>query len=134
MTIVSLKRTKMILSYLNADTNSLQYQKRVDSFSDICDIFFVEIERDIKIITERNPTVLRDIISLYKPKYFLVNSISDFPFSPTQISEVIMFILRQDCLFESEEESISWDKDNIESVYPKVFELFKSTKVSLSSL
>jgi len=130
MTIVSLKRTKMILSYLNADTNSLQYQKRVDSFSDICDIFFVEIERDIKIITERNPTVLRDIISLYKPKYFLVNSIRDFPFSPTQISEVIMFILRQDCLFESEEESISWDKDNIESVYPKVFELLKPTKLS----
>ena len=119
-------KSKMIISYIDADIDSTEYQKRVDSFSDICEMFFTEVDKDIKIITERNPIIIRDLITLYKPTYFLIDSLKDFPFStPTQISELIIFILNHNCIFESKGESISYDKNNIVDVYPKIFSYYK---------
>jgi len=74
----------MILSYLDADIDSVEYQQRVDS-------------------------------------------IKDFPFSPTQISELIIFILNNDCTFQSQRESIDYDKNNIIDVYPKVFQCLRQS-------
>ena len=119
-------KSKMIISYINTEINSVEYQQRVDSFSDICEMFFTEIDKDIKIITERNPTIIRDIIIYNKPTFFFTDSIQDFPCSPTQISELIIFILNHNCIFESKDESISFDKNNILDVYPKVFEIFRN--------
>ena len=116
----------MIISYINTEINSIEYQQRVDSFSDICEMFFTEIDKDIKIITERNPIIIRDMITHYKPIFFFIDSIKDFPFSPTLISELIIFILNHNCIFESKDESISYDKNNIVDVYPKVFEIFRN--------
>jgi len=115
----------MIISYIDTDIQSIEYQQRVDSFSVICDIFFIEVDTDIQIITERNPIIIRDMITLYKPTYFMINSIKDFPFSPTLISELIIFILNNDCIFKSEDESIIYDKDDIVDVYSKVFSYYK---------
>ena len=115
----------MIISYIDTDIQSVEYQQRVDSFSVICDIFFIEVDTDIQIITERNPIIIRDMITLYKPTYFMINSIKDFPFSPTLISELIIFILNHNCIFECKDESISFDKDDIVDVYSKVFSYYK---------
>jgi len=123
----------MIISYINADLDSPLYKQRIESLSHLCDIFFAEIDNDFKIITERNLIVLRDLIIYYKATTFMIDSISDFPFSPTQISELIIFVLNHNCKFQSKRESILFDKNHIVNVYPKVFELFKTTKVSLSS-
>ena len=116
----------MIISYIDTNIDSVEYQQRVDSFSPICYIFFTEIDRDIKIITERNPIIIRDLIVHYKTTTFLIDSIKDFPFSPTQISELIIFILNHNCTFLSKEESIDYDKNDIVDVYSKVFEIFKN--------
>jgi len=86
-------KSKMIISYIDADIDSIEYQQRVDSLLEICEMFFTEIDKDIKIITERNPIIIRDMITHYKPTFFFIDSIKDFPFSPTQISELIIFIL-----------------------------------------
>ena len=115
----------MIISYIDTDIASIEYKQRVDSFSDICDIFFTEIDRDIKIITERNPLIIRDMITHYEPTNFLIDSIKDFPFSPTQISELIIFIINNDCIFQSTDESILYDKNHIVDVYSKVFSYYK---------
>lgn len=115
----------MIISYIDADIDSIEYQQRVKSFSDACEIFFAEIDKDIQIVTERNPIVLRGIINYYKPTYFLIDSLKDFPFSPTQIAELIIFIISTDCIFKSKEESIHYDKNHIVDVYPKVFSYYK---------
>lgn len=116
----------MIISYIDTDIDSVEYQQRVDSFLPICEIFFTEIDRDIKIITERNPNNIRDSIIYNKPNFFQVDSIKDFPFSPTQISELIIFIISNNCIFKSKEESIHYDKNHIVDVYSKVFEIFKN--------
>ena len=118
-------KSKMIISYINTEINSIEYQQRVDSLSEICEMFFTEIDKDIKIITERNPIIIRDLIIYYKPIFFFIDSIKDFPFSPTLISELIIFILNHNCIFESKDESISFDKNNIVDVYPKIFSYYK---------
>ena len=120
----------MIISYIDTDINSPKYQKRVESLNHLCNIFFAEIDRDIKIITERNHIIIRDLVTYYKPTIFMIDSIKDFPFSPTQIAELIIFILKHNCNFQSKAESISFEKKHITGVYPKVFELLKPTKVS----
>lgn len=117
----------MIISYIDTDIDSVEYQQRVDSFSYICEIFFTEIDKDIQIVTERNPIVLLGIINYYKATHFQVDSIKDFPFSPTQISELIIFILNNDCTFQSQRESIDYDKNNIIDVYQKVFQCLRQS-------
>ena len=115
----------MIISYINNNIDSIEYQQRVNSFSKICSIFFTEIDKDIKIVTERNPIVLRDLITYYKPSVLMIDSIKDFPFSPTLISELIIFILNNNCRFKSKRESIDYNKDNILDVYEKIFSYYK---------
>ena len=115
----------MIISYIDTDLDSPQYQQRIESLSHLCDIFFIELDKDFKIITERNPIVLRDLIIYYKPTTFMIDSLSDFPFSPTQVSELIIFILNHNCKFQSKRESIFFDKNHIVNVYPKVFQYYK---------
>jgi len=124
----------MIISYIDTDLNSPKYQQRVEFLNHLCNIFFTEIDKDIKIITERNPIIIRDLVAFYEPTLFVIDSIKDFPFSPTQIAELIMFILKHNCNFQSKGESIFFEKKHMIDVYSKVFELFKPTKVSLSSL
>jgi len=116
----------MIISYINADLDSIQYQQRVDSLSHLCDIFFVEID-SIKIITERNYIIIRDLVTFYEPTLFMIDSIKDFPFSPTQIAELIMFILKHNCNFQSKVESISFEKKHMTSVYSTVFKYFRQS-------
>ncbi|WP_457747550.1 hypothetical protein [Sulfurimonas sp.] len=117
----------MIISYIDTDLDSFNYQQRVDSLNHLCDIFFVEIERDIKIITERNPIIIRDLVTFYEPTMFMIDSIKDFPFSPTQIAELIMFMLKHNCNFQSKVESISFEEKHIISVYPTVFKYFRQS-------
>ena len=123
----------MIISYIDTDLDSPLYKQRIEFLSHLCDIFFAEIDNNFKIITERNLIVIRDLIIYYKPTTFMIDSLKDFPFSPTQISELIIFVLNHNCKFQSKRESILFDKNHVVNVYPKVFELFKTTKVSLSS-
>ena len=123
----------MIISYIDSDINSIQYQQREESFSPITDIFFLEKDKDIKIITERNPIIIRDLVLYYKADYFIVDSILDFPFSPTSISELIIFILNHNCIFISKNDSIEYDKNHIIDVYPKIFEIFRD-KIEMNLL
>ncbi|MCX6076452.1 MAG: hypothetical protein NTW78_06135 [Campylobacterales bacterium] len=118
----------MILSYMDSDRNTIRYQRWESYLSEIFGIFFCEMDRDIKIITEKNPTTLRDIITLYKPTLFIVDSLKVFShLSPTVISELILFLIKNKIPFQSDEESIYFNENNILSVYPTVFEIFRKS-------
>jgi len=118
----------MIICYINADLDSLEYKQREESLQVLFGIFLMEIDIDIVIITERNPTVIRGILTHYQAEIFMINSIKDFPFSPTQISELILFMLKNGCVFQTNEESICFKKENIKDVYPRVFQYFRLMK------
>ena len=118
----------MIISYINADLDSLEYKQREESLQVLSGIFLMEIDKDIIIITERNPVVIRGIFTHYRTEIFMINSIKDFPFSPTQISELILFMLKNGCVFQTNEESIYFKEENIKDVYPRVFQYFRLMK------
>lgn len=115
----------MIISYVNTNVGSDQYNKQLEFFDEISKYFFVDIDKDFKIVTERNPIIIKDLILYYKPLLFITNSIKDFPFSPTEISELIIFMLKRNCTFQSYAESIDYKQNNIDSVYDTVLKCFK---------
>lgn len=80
---------------------------------------------NIHTVTERNPIVIIDLITYYKPMLFLTYSIDEFDLSPTQISELILSIIKSDCVFKSIKESLYFEKEDYMMVYPSIFEIFK---------
>lgn len=88
-------------------------------------MFFCEIGDGIEIITESNQKILRDSILHYKPILFWIDSIKDLNMSATIISELIIFILKQNCIFQSQRDNIYWNSSDIDTVYPNIFELFR---------
>jgi hypothetical protein len=93
-------------------------------------MFFTEVENGIEIITETNQKILRDIINHHKPILFYMDSLIDSNLSPTVLSELIIFILKQNCIFQSEKDNIYWESSDIDTVYPNIFELFRQKNKS----
>ena len=110
--------------------NTIRYQQWESYLSNTFGVFFCEMDRDIKIITEKNPTTLREIIMFYKPTLFIVESLKVFShLSPTVISELIIFLIKNNIPFQSDDDFIYFNEDNILNVYPKVFETFRNYKL-----
>lgn len=91
-------------------------------------MFFCEVDNGIEIITEANQKVLRNIVLHYKPVLFWVNSIKDLQISATVLCELIIFLLKNNCAFQSEKDNIYWETSDIDTVYPKIFEILKQSK------
>jgi hypothetical protein len=113
---------------MDSDRNTIRYQQWESYLLNIFGIFFCKIDRDIKILTEKNPATLREMIIFYKPTLFIVKSLKVFShLSPTMISELIMFLLKNGIVFQADEELIYFDDDkDILRVYPIVFNIFKN--------
>lgn len=94
-------------------------------------MFFCEVDNGIEIITESNQKILRDTINHNKPILFWVNSIIGLNMSQTIISELIIFLLRQNCIFQSESDNIYLESKDIDKVYPTVFDTFKNKSFNI---
>jgi len=88
-------------------------------------MFFCEVDNGIEIITETNQKALREIILHYKPSLFWIDSIKDLNVSETVLSELLIFLLKKNCAFQSESDNIYWDSKDIDTIYPKVFEIYR---------
>ena len=113
---------------MDSDRNTIRYQRWESYLSETFGIFFCEIDRDIFILSEKNPIIVRDLITLYKPSLFIIDSLKTFPFSPTVISELIIFIIKNGISFQSDEENIYFDDKDMMIVYPTVFEIFRKSE------
>lgn len=117
----------MILCYIPTSIDEKEIDRRVDLLLYKYDIFFIE-DDDIITSTETNQKLLRVIIIHYKPILFWINSLKEIPFTPTEICELIIFILKNGCSFHSEEDNLYFEKGEIELVYPSIFEIFRKKK------
>lgn len=88
-------------------------------------MFFCEVDDGIEIITETNQKALRETILHYKPSLFWIDSIKDLQISATVLSELVIFLLKHNCVFQSESDNIYWDSKDIDTIYPKVFEIYR---------
>ena len=99
-------------------------------------VFFLEPHDGIEYVHEMNTKALYDIIISSKStlKLFWIYNIRDYSDSPTSISELIITCLKQVIIFQSEQDDLYFEKhDQIEEVYPKVFDIFKK-KIKLDNL
>jgi hypothetical protein len=113
----------MIIIYLNPNQPQNQYNNKLDKIYSIIDLYHFG---DIKIITERDPTIIIDLLRLYKPYQFLTYSLNEFDSTPTMISELIInMITKLDIFFSTIEDKLYFHNDNILSIYKIVFDNYK---------
>jgi len=116
----------MILCYIPTSIDDKEIDRRVDLLLYKYDIFFIE-DDDILISTETNQKLLRVTIIHYKPILFWINSIEELQITPTEICELIIFILKNRCSFHSEMDGLYFEKGEIDTVYPQIFEVFRNS-------
>ena len=116
----------MILCYIpnHIEDDKLQLIKSL--LNDRYMMFFCEIDNGIEIISESNQKILRDTILHNKPLLFWVDSIKGLNMSQTIVSELIIFLLRHNCIFQSESDNIYLESKDIDKVYPLVYDTFKN--------
>ena len=115
----------MIFCYIPNQIEEDKLSSIKSLLNDRYQMFFTEVGDGIEIITETNQKILRDTIINHKPILFYMDSLKDSTLSPTILSELIIFILKQNCIFQSEKDNIYWESSDIDTVYPNIFELFR---------
>lgn len=114
----------MILIY-SPTNNKTKIKEMITTLEERLYIFFIEHGDGIEIINERNQKMLRLIIDNTKPILFYVDSIKEMDMSPTVISELVLYLLKSNCEFQSESDNIYFTKDDINKIYPTIFDIFK---------
>ncbi|PHO09079.1 hypothetical protein CPG37_10805 [Malaciobacter canalis] len=114
----------MILCYIPNNIDDKEIDRRVDLLLYKYDIFFIEND-DIIISTETNQKLLRLILKESHIKLFWIYSLDEIPFTPTQISELILFCISNGIDFHSEMDKLYYTNGDIELVYPQIFEIFR---------
>ena len=115
----------MILCYLPLNLSDTEKQKRIDFLVDKYQMFFLS-EEDIITSTETNQKSLRLILKKSHISLFWIKSLEEIPFTPTQISELILFCIGNGIEFFSEDDGLYFTNGDIELVYPSIFEKFRN--------
>lgn len=115
----------MILCYLPPNISDEEKQKRIDFLVDKYMMFFID-ESDVITSTETNGKTLRFLLKKFHIKLFWINSLEELPFSPTQLSELILYCISNGIDFHSEKDGLYFTNGDIELVYPKIFEVFRN--------
>ena len=119
----------MILVYSAFPFNYAKIQKAVDIIKDRFSIFFID-DNNILFSTQTSQKHLRDLIKNNPLFLFYTKSVKDMNMSRTQTAEIILFIIKnanggKGCDFQSELDNIYFTKNDIDIVYPTIFEIFK---------
>jgi hypothetical protein len=115
----------MILIYPSSPIDQNQIDNTIATLKDRLSPFFND--DDFIFSTETNKKLLRDAIITYKVFLFYTYSIKEIGLSPTEISELIIFLLNNGCEFQSESDDLYLTKEQIDIVYPTVFEVFRTS-------
>lgn len=114
----------MILCYIPISIDEKEIDRRVGLLLYKYDIFFIE-DDDIILTTETNQKLLRLILRKSNIKLFWLYSLDELPFTPTQISEIILYCINNNIDFHSEVDGLYFTNRDIELVYPSIFEKFR---------
>ncbi len=116
-----------MIIYLNEVPYSRKYNDKEAQLKSLVEWYYFG---EIHTITERNPSVIIDLIKHYDAMQFVMYSVEEFDCSPTMICELILSMIKLDCIFTSHKESLYFD--NILEVYPKIFEIFRKKIINSS--
>ena len=122
--VSSIKRQIMILIYSQNPINKDEIDNTINQLKDKLSLFFVD-DDDFIFSTETNHKLLRESIIHHNVNLFYIHSIKQIGFSPTEICELIIFLLKNGIYFQSELDNLYLSEDNIDTVYPTIFEIFR---------
>lgn len=119
----------MVLVYSPSIISANEIQKAVDIIKDRFSIFFID-DNNILFSTQTSQKHLRDLIKNNPLFLFYTKSVKDMNMTRTQTAEIILFIIKnanggKGCDFQSELDNIYFTKNDIDIVYPTIFEIFK---------
>lgn len=117
----------MILCYLPQNTSDDEKHQRIDYLIDKYQMFFLS-EEDIITSTETNGKNLRLILRKSNISLFWVKRLEDLHFTPTQLSEIILYCLNIGIDFFSDDDGLYFTKKDFDIVYPTIFEVFRKKK------
>ena len=116
----------MILIYPSSPIDKNKVDNTIQILKDRLSVFFID-DGDFSFSTEKNQYFLKKLILTYKVFLFYTFSIKEMGFSPTEISELITFLLKNGCDFQSESDNLYLSIDKIDIVYPTVFEIIRKS-------
>jgi len=114
----------MIMIHMDSNQNVGTYSEKLEKMIDHTEAYNFG---EVLVITEKDPRIIRDMITLYEPYQFIIYSLKEFQkLSPTMISELILYMVdKLDITFTVYEDDLYFDKENILTIYPKIFEYYK---------
>jgi hypothetical protein len=113
----------MILIYSSPPLDKIQVDNQINILKDRLSPFFIN-EDDFLYSTESNLNLLREVILHHKVYLFFTESISMMGFSPMELSELITFMLKNQCIFRSEMDNLSFSYDDVDKVNSIVSEVY----------
>jgi len=119
----------MILIHSSPPLDKVDTDRQKNLLKERLSPFFIN-DDDFMVSTETNLQLLKDIIINHKLYLFYVDSVQKLRLSPTEIIELITFLLingndGNGCEFQSEKEQLYFNKDNIDDVDSMISEIFK---------
>lgn len=115
----------MILIYSQNPIDKDKIDNTINQLKDKLYVFFIE-DDDFIFSTETNHKLLRESIINHNIKLFYAYSIKQIGFSPTEICELIIFLLKNRINFQSELDNLYLSEDDIDTVYLTIFEIFRN--------
>ena len=113
----------MIFGYINSKPTTKAYKQKQRKIERYVNKFNFS---DIRFTTEKNRFQLIHTIKQNEPYLFVTTSFKDISSDPTSVAELIISIISLDVSFVNIETENYFDINNKSTVYPVVFNFYKS--------
>jgi len=114
----------MILIYSLHPLNNNEMDKQRNLLKERLSPFFIT-DDDFLFSTESNLKLLKEVIHHHKVYLFFTESIAMMGLSPSEIVDLITYLLKNKCCFRSEMDNLSIGEDDIDKIDSSISELFK---------
>jgi hypothetical protein len=116
----------MILIY-SSPSNRKQIDNTIEMLKDKLSLFSIGDFNDFIYTTETNDKLLRDIIPNYNISlFYTINPINEMGFSLTELISFIIYLLKNNCNFQSVSDDLYLSIDNIDNVVITITDIITS--------
>ncbi len=116
----------MILIYSLLPLNNNEMDKQRNLLKERLSPFFIT-DDDFLFSTESNLQLLKELIDHHKVYQFFTESIAMIGLSPSEIIDLITYLLKSRCCFRSEIDNLSIGEDDMDAVYSIITAYFNKS-------
>ncbi len=116
----------MILIYSLLPLNNNEMDKQRNLLKERLSPFFIT-DDDFLFSTESNPQLLKELIDHHKVYLLFTESIAMMGLSPSEIIDLITYLLKSKCCFRSEIDNLSIGEDDMDAVHSIITAYFNKS-------